>query len=79
MVSESIVAVQIGDLITGAISRRLNNPDRSNHKDKFANYVLQRLNLDYIRHEASEIDNGKTEVSIEPEQDQNMFYVHIFE
>lgn len=79
MLSQAIIAVQVADLITGSISRRLNSPNGSNHKDDFANYVLERLNVDYIKHEVSEFDNGKTSVNIETKEEQDMFYVHIFE
>lgn len=79
MPSKTFVAVQISDLITGAISRKLNMPEGNNHKDQFAEYVLERLNIDYIRHEISEIDNGQTAANIEFKKEQDMFYVHIFE
>ncbi|AWM18369.1 DUF3800 domain-containing protein [Bacillus inaquosorum] len=79
MPSKTFVAVQISDLVTGAVSRKLNMPEGNNHKDQFAEYVLERLNVDYIRHEVSEIDNGRTAANIEFKKEQDMFYVHIFE
>lgn len=79
MLSDVFIAIQISDLITAAVSRKLNLPDGKNHKDEFAAYVLEKLNVDYIRHEASEIENGKTAANIEFKEEQDMFYVHIFE
>ncbi|MEI4802828.1 IS4 family transposase [Bacillus sp. FJAT-51639] len=79
MPSKTFVVIQIADLITGAVSRKLNMPEGNNHKDQFAEYILERLNVDYIRHEVSEIDNGQTAANIEFKQEQDMFYVHIFE
>ncbi|KYG33184.1 DUF3800 domain-containing protein [Bacillus gaemokensis] len=79
MLSDVFIAIQISDLITAAVSRKLNVPDGNNHKDQFAEYVLEKLNVDYIRHEVSEIENGKTAANIEFKEEQDMFYVHIFE
>lgn len=79
MLSDVFIAIQISDLITAAVSRKLNVPDGKNHKDEFAEYVLEKLNVDYIRHEASEIENGTTAANIEFKEEQDMFYVHIFE
>ncbi|PGO61132.1 DUF3800 domain-containing protein [Priestia megaterium] len=79
MSSKTFVAVQIADLITGAVSRKLNSPEGNNHKDQFADYVLDKLNVDYIKHEVSEIDNGKKAANIEFKKEQDMFYVHLFE
>lgn len=77
--SQTYVTIQIADLITAAVSRKLNAQNVDNHKDKFAEYVLEKLNVDYIKHEVSEIDNGKTQANIEFKEEQDMFYVHIFE
>ncbi|MFJ6246053.1 hypothetical protein ACIQHV_32665, partial [Bacillus bombysepticus] len=48
-------------------------------KDEFAEYVLEKLHVDYIRHKAIEIENGKTAANIEFKEEQDMFHVHIFE
>lgn len=77
--SQTYVTIQIADLITAAVSRKLNAENVGNHKDKFAEYVLEKLNVDYIKHEVSTIDNGKTQANIEFKEEQDMFYVHIFE
>ncbi|QSX24156.1 DUF3800 domain-containing protein [Priestia megaterium] len=79
MPSEIYIPVQIADLVTGAVSRKLNTPEGNNHKDQFAEYVLEKLNVDYIQHKVSEIDKGKTAANIEFKQEQDMFYVHLFE
>ncbi|WP_409302334.1 DUF3800 domain-containing protein [Peribacillus sp. SCS-155] len=49
--------IQISDLFTGAINRRINhqrnNPESSNAKDEFANYIYQLLNIQDLVYPAS--------------------------
>lgn len=44
--SKDSAAIQLADLITGSLNRRLNGPHQSNHKDEFANYLLSELGID---------------------------------
>jgi hypothetical protein len=38
--------IQVVDLFTGAINRKLHNPDSTNFKDEFADFILETLNFD---------------------------------
>jgi hypothetical protein len=44
--SQNNFFIQIIDLFTGAVNRKLHNTDGSNFKDEFADFVLQSLNFD---------------------------------
>nr|WP_308314880.1 DUF3800 domain-containing protein [Bacillus sp. T33-2] len=59
--------IQIADLFTGAINRKLNhlrnNPDSMNSKDEFANYVYELFNIEertYETQQLSEIDGSES-------------------
>lgn len=58
--SEDNYFIQIIDLFTGAINRKLHSPDGNHFKDEFANFVLDTLNFDIetIDKENNRIDNS---------------------
>ncbi|MBF8964301.1 DUF3800 domain-containing protein [Pontibacter sp. FD36] len=60
--SESNFYIQIVDLFTGAINRKLNTPPGSNHfKDNFADFILETIGFDIsdIDTDNDEIDHSK--------------------
>ncbi len=52
--------IQVVDLFTGAINRKLNTPNGDNPKDEFANFLLSAINfnIDDVDRENSDIDNS---------------------
>jgi hypothetical protein len=58
--SKGSIYLQIVDLFTAAINRKLHNPNDINVKDEFANFVLTvlRFNINQINKQNTEIDNS---------------------
>lgn len=48
--------LQIADLISGAINRKLNHTGERNYKDELADYIIDKLGLSYREDEVTEID-----------------------
>ncbi|MEZ0484323.1 DUF3800 domain-containing protein [Fibrella aquatica] len=44
--SENNFFIQMTDLVTGSVNRKINTPDGNNHKDELANFLLDILDLD---------------------------------
>jgi hypothetical protein len=59
--SEGSFFIQIVDLFTGAINRKLNTPNGEGPKDEFANFVLSAINFDIntVDKNNSDVDNSK--------------------
>jgi hypothetical protein len=74
--SKAFYLVQVADLITGSVSRVLNRKEdgSKNHKDEFADFVLESLEINFIRHKADNID-GEYYVDLE----QDRAYIHLFD
>lgn len=74
--SKAFYLVQVADLITGSLSRIMNRKKDApkNHKDEFADYVLDQLKINFINYNAKDIDYGS---KVDLKQDKA--YVHVFD
>lgn len=67
--------IQVADLFTGAINRRLNhqrkNPDKFNAKDEFASYVYELLNIAEIFYPSNSLDEPHDQLT----DDQSVIYI----
>lgn len=54
--------LQIADLFTGAINRKLHPQKERNHKDEFADYILEILGLDITEYLNDEVDNDNVKM-----------------
>lgn len=59
--STSNFFIQIADLLTGAVNRKLHNPNGTNFKDELADFILSSLGMDMndIDKQNNQVDNSK--------------------